>query len=82
MVRLRFRFLVGAFLIIATQVVISSNGQTRTLPYRFLIPEGYVGWIRVDFDVSGAPRLPIEDGFYIFEFPESGRLQDFVERRG
>jgi hypothetical protein len=57
----------------------------KTLPYRFLIPEGYVGLIRVDFNVSGAPPLPIEDGFYIFKFPESGRLQtsssDIVESR-
>ena len=29
----------------------------------------------MDFDVSGAPPLPIEDGFYIFKFSESGRLQ-------
>jgi hypothetical protein len=85
MLRLRFRFLLGAFLIIATQVGIYSNSQTRTFPYRFLIPEGYVGWVRVDFDVAGAPPLPIEDGFYIFKFTESGRLQtsssDVVESR-
>jgi len=32
--------------------------QAKALKYRFLIPEGYVGWIRVDFDVTGAPPLP------------------------
>lgn len=57
----------------------------KILPYRFLIPEGYVGWIRVDFNVPGAPPLPIEDNFYIFKFSESGRLQtsssDVVESR-
>jgi hypothetical protein len=47
----------------------------KTMPYRFLVPEGYVGWIRVDFDVAGAPAIPIEDGFYVFKFSESGRLQ-------
>lgn len=49
--------------------------QARTFPYRFLIPEGYVGWIRIDFDVKGASEIPIEDGFYIFKVPETGRLQ-------
>jgi hypothetical protein len=62
-------------------------GQNRngTLPYRFLIPEGYVGWVRVDFDVASAPALPIEDGYYVFKFPTSGRLQtsssDIVDSR-
>ena len=65
-------------LILSLQIAsVSIHSQTprRVLRYRFLIPEGYVGWIRVDFDVSGAPPLPIGDGFYIFKFSESGRLQ-------
>jgi len=66
---------VAAFFVVLQTISISIHAQTRALPYRFLIPEGYVGWIRVDFDVPGAPPLPIEDGFYIFKFPESGRLQ-------
>ena len=49
--------------------------QAKALKYRFLIPEGYVGWIRVDFDVSGAPPLPEEGGVYVFRFSETGRLQ-------
>ena len=59
--------------------------QVKTLPYRFLIPKGYIGWIRIDFDVAGAPEIPIEDGFYVFKVLESGRLQtsssDLVESR-
>ena len=42
---------------------------------RFLIPNGYVGWIKIDYDVEGAPALPIEDGFYLLKFPPSGHLQ-------
>lgn len=57
--------------------------QEKTFPYRFLIPEGYVGWIRIDFDIQGAPEIPTEDGFYVFKISESGRLQtcssDLVE---
>jgi hypothetical protein len=64
---------------------VNAQHQRRTLPYRFLIPEGYVGWIRIDFNVAGAPELPMEDGYYVFRFPESGRLQtssdDIVESR-
>jgi hypothetical protein len=53
----------------------NAQGPPITRAYRFLIPEGYVGWVRVDFDVPGAPELPVDDGFYIFKFQKSGRLQ-------
>jgi hypothetical protein len=69
----------------STAVAICAQTTRKALPYRFLVPEGYVGWIRVDFDVSNAPLLPVEDGFYIFKFPKSGRLQtsssDVVDSR-
>jgi hypothetical protein len=68
-----------------SSTVLPGQDRNRTLAYRFLIPEGYVGWIRVDFDVAGAPELPIEEDYYIFKFPTSGRLQtsssDIVESR-
>ena len=83
-----FQFVKPATLAIILQIAaISIQGQAprKAVPYRFLIPEGYVGWIRVDFDVSGAPPVPIEGGFYIFKFSESGRLQtssgDVVDSR-
>ena len=44
-------------------------------PSRFLIPEGYVGWVRVEFEVSGAPPVPLEGGEYQFKLPASGVLR-------
>jgi hypothetical protein len=44
-------------------------------PYRFLIPKAYVGWVKVEFNIKGAPALPIEGGHYIFTIPNSGLLQ-------
>jgi len=41
----------------------------------FLIPEGYVGWVRVEFESSGAAPVPVEDGEYIFRIPPSGLLK-------
>lgn len=41
-------------------------------PNLYLIPEGYVGWVRIDYEVEGAPELPIEDGFYLLRIPASG----------
>jgi uncharacterized protein DUF6843 len=40
-----------------------------------LIPEGYVGWVRITFRKTDAPALPIEDGHYLFKIPSSGRLE-------
>ncbi|MGA9132084.1 MAG: DUF6843 domain-containing protein [Terriglobales bacterium] len=42
---------------------------------RFLIPEGYVGWVRVEFQVNGASPMPVEGGEYLFTFPPSGVLR-------
>jgi hypothetical protein len=55
---------------------ILANGQEKgRRPYRYLIPEGYVGWVRVDFNVKDAPELPIEDGYYLLKIPPTGYLQ-------
>jgi DNA-binding PadR family transcriptional regulator len=41
----------------------------------FLIPEGYVGWVKVEFGVPGAPPLPMEGGTYVVRFSPSGFLK-------
>jgi hypothetical protein len=40
----------------------------------WIIPAGYVGWLRLDYAVAGASALPIEDGCYVVRLPRSGRL--------
>jgi hypothetical protein len=44
-------------------------------PSLYLVPEGYVGWVRIDFGVEGAPPLLLEDGHYFFKFPPTGIIQ-------
>jgi hypothetical protein len=56
-------------------VAIVYQTQQGRHPCRYLIPEGYVGWVRVDYQIKGAPELPIEDGYRVYKFPNSGRLQ-------
>lgn len=55
---------------------------------KFLIPKGYVGWLRVEHDVECASPIPVEDGMRIFRFTGAGVLetsspmpQDAAERR-
>ena len=41
----------------------------------WLIPEGYVGWVRVDYALQGERPLPEENGRYIVRVPQSGHLR-------
>jgi len=41
----------------------------------FLIPDGYVGWIHIDFKVSGAPPAISDGGQLVFEVPVDGKLK-------
>lgn len=49
-------------------------GDTRR-PNRYLIPDGYVGRVRIEYRVKGAPKLPLEDGHLLFRVSKSGRVQ-------
>jgi len=62
------------FLALAVWLTIDARNSIRRSS-RFLIPEGYVGWVRVEFQVNGAPPLPVDGGEYLFKFPPSGLLR-------
>jgi len=48
----------------------------RSLPIsQFLIPEGYVGWLRVEHDVECAPPVPVEGDVRIFRFTGTNALE-------
>jgi hypothetical protein len=49
--------------------------QTSKRQEEWILPEHYVGWLRLDYAVQGAPSLPIEHGRFIVRMPLSGRLQ-------
>ena len=48
--------------------------RPSSLPEVWIIPEGYVGWLRLDYAVAGAPPLPIEGGHYVVRLTRTGRL--------
>ena len=47
----------------------------RRDPSRYLVPESYVGWVVIEYDVAGAPALPIRNGAVEVAIPFSGRLK-------
>jgi len=55
---------------------VSFGAQNSTRPSsRFLIPDGYVGWVRIEFQVAGAPPTPVEHGQSVFRIPADGLLR-------
>jgi hypothetical protein len=42
---------------------------------RFLIPENYTGWVRIEFEVQGASPLPTEGDEYVITIPADGVLR-------
>jgi hypothetical protein len=48
--------------------------QKQRRPDRHLIPEGYVGWVRINYDVYNAPAIPSEEGYNLFKIPPEGLL--------
>ena len=53
---------------------ISMGAPTIRHPTKFLIPEGYVGWVGVTYGEENAPPLPVENGSFICRIPKTGVL--------
>ncbi len=74
-----FRVFVGlatVVLLIAAAAWFSISARHATpRSLRFFIPEGYSGWVRVEFEVPGAPVLQSGAGQTALEIPSSGILQ-------
>lgn len=43
-------------------------------PSKFLVPEGYVGWLRLEYMIEDAPPVPVENEMKVFKFPKAGLL--------
>jgi hypothetical protein len=64
-----------AGLIFAVIWVSTSAKSSTERSLRFLIPENYTGWVRVEFEVRGAPALPVEARQAVVKIPGSGLLR-------
>ncbi|WP_408628836.1 DUF6843 domain-containing protein [Anaeromyxobacter terrae] len=43
--------------------------------YRFVVPDGFAGSVRIDFGVPTSPRLPVQDGLLVVRVPRDGVVQ-------
>lgn len=63
---------------IVVVMVILATGcreEKKGIADRYLIPDGYIGEIRVEYGVKNAPALPLEEGRHLLVIPRSGSLQ-------
>ena len=58
---------------LAISAGISMGAPIARYPTRFLIPKGYVGWVKVKYGET-APPLEMSDGTYICRIPANGIL--------
>jgi hypothetical protein len=47
----------------------------RQRSLRFLIPENYSGWVRVEFEIPGESALPVDAGQTVLKIPSDGLLR-------
>jgi uncharacterized protein DUF6843 len=65
----------GLAAVMAGVAALGLGCEQQRRPSRYLIPDGYVGLVSIEYRVKGAPPLPIEDGFYLVKLPPGGLLK-------
>jgi Family of unknown function (DUF6843) len=65
----------GFVTLLLASSLIGADLKERLHPYQYVIPKGYVGWVRVDFNVKEAAPLSLQGNYYILRIPPSGHLQ-------
>ena len=65
----------STMLLLCMFTVIGTCQEKQRRPDRYLIPDGYVGWVKVFRKVKDAPPIAIEKGFNLYKFPPSGILK-------
>lgn len=73
------RSLFTGFVTALVLTALSHCGGDRRIPQRWHIPNDYTGWIILEYNVAGAPALPIRDGYLVIQPGPSGRLQTSTE---
>ena len=65
----------GAVVVLAFVCIVWLVAANIPKRERYLIPEGYSGWLCVTYSVAGAHPLEIEDGYRLVKFSQSGVVE-------
>lgn len=73
---------IGIGLVVLASALTSQRCEPSRKPSRFLIPDGYVGWVNIYFEIKDAPPLTIEEGHYVFRIPPAGTMSTSSKLEG
>lgn len=65
----------AAVLLLTVSCAATNCALPRRIPDTWVIPDGYEGWVKIDYIVKHAPALPIEKGYRIIRLSSAGYAQ-------
>jgi hypothetical protein len=71
--------LVGCF--VWGSILLLACGNSRK-PNKYIIPEGYIGWVKIYYEVPDAQPLSFENGYLIYRIPSTGILKTSSKMEG
>jgi hypothetical protein len=60
----------AVFISLAVLAITACNRVQPAKPVRYIINSGTAGWVRITYNRSDAPQLPVEDGFAVVRIPQ------------
>jgi hypothetical protein len=63
-----------AFAVVAVGVTLLSCEEPKRTPIRYMIPEGYVGWFEIDYNVPTGAAPEREGKYVVYRIPANGHL--------
>lgn len=71
MVTLLFTLIIVCFA--AGAIILLSISEDKTT-HKYMLPDGFTGWVEIIYEQPGYPALKTEGNTYIYNIPESGKL--------
>jgi hypothetical protein len=72
MIQLRNLCLIPLLIFTFMLIGLAACRDKQRRPDRYLIPNGYVGWVRINYKIKDARTIPVEDGYNLLEFSQNG----------
>ncbi|MCW3062237.1 MAG: hypothetical protein JWQ02_4058 [Capsulimonas sp.] len=58
--------------------LLSGCGSDDRIPDKYLIPQGYTGWIVVQYGMKNKPAIPVVNGFRVISVKPGGRVRSGI----
>ena len=69
---------VGAFLLLLIAFVFTGGKDGPRQREKILIPEGYTGWVIMEYGVKGTASTPVINGYKVYKIPSNARKRSGI----